>query len=261
VTPHRGYDSRPENPKLDAENYRDRVTVVTHDAASERWHAHRAHGSMYRQAMPFIHEEHAGLYFIAFSRFLSEFDTSLDRMAGKYQPDGSTDNIFQITKAVTGNYFYVPSLSELRDLPKSPEIPELERTVSKIENVDSGEDLVIIYAEYCTNCGYRTIYEEKKKIIETVLAPRKVKIIENRNTPRLASFELILPDKQILWSKLAQKDGMNNYPHCFPTNKYLAEKLQEYLNLENVENVEIESGPTVWGKSHGWEDKVEQIKS
>ncbi len=37
-------------------------------------------------------------------------------MAGKYSKNETPDNLFKITKAVTSNYYYIPSLPELKDL-------------------------------------------------------------------------------------------------------------------------------------------------
>ena len=45
------------------------------------------------QAMPFFHGGDEGLYFIAFSRSLDEFDLALKRMAGYFSEDGSLDNL------------------------------------------------------------------------------------------------------------------------------------------------------------------------
>ena len=81
VCPHKGYDMRPENPRLEKP-----------DPAS---HVVRAFGSMYRQvtpvadcvtevnqAYPYRHETEEGLYFLAFSRSLTELEAALIRMAG-----------------------------------------------------------------------------------------------------------------------------------------------------------------------------------
>lgn len=72
--------------------------------------------------------EKEGLFFLAFAKSIEEFESSLDRMTGINVPDGTIDNIFQISTCVclhldlftllkvTGNYYYVPSLKELQDL-------------------------------------------------------------------------------------------------------------------------------------------------
>ncbi len=50
--------------------------------------------------MNYVHGDKEGLYFLAFAKSVEEFDTSLDRMAGVHQSDGSCDNIFQISTPV-----------------------------------------------------------------------------------------------------------------------------------------------------------------
>lgn len=70
-----------------------------------------------RQSMPFgsIGGDR-GLLFIAYSNSLDKFDTMLDRMSGA--ADGQEDAIFKFTKCVSGQYYYVPSLYELKNLKK-----------------------------------------------------------------------------------------------------------------------------------------------
>eukprot|EP01130_Rhizamoeba_saxonica_P017023 TRINITY_DN804_c0_g1_i1.p1 TRINITY_DN804_c0_g1~~TRINITY_DN804_c0_g1_i1.p1 ORF type:complete len:448 (-),score=100.27 TRINITY_DN804_c0_g1_i1:420-1697(-) len=112
---HKGYDRRPENKRLDEDVYRSKH-VRTEEAAPNRYHTGRAHGSMYRQSMPFIEGDEQGLQFIAFARYPIEFDQALKRMAGHFQPDGSTDALLDITQSQYNNYFYIPSLEELKKL-------------------------------------------------------------------------------------------------------------------------------------------------
>lgn len=55
-----------------------------------------------------------GLFFIALSGLLSEFDTALQRMVGAI--DGLPDRIFTYSTPLTTNYYYCPSLKELNKL-------------------------------------------------------------------------------------------------------------------------------------------------
>jgi putative iron-dependent peroxidase len=248
---HKGYDNRAENPRLDEEYYRskDQKSGIPHDS---RFHTHRSHGSMYRQAMPFISGEDQGLYFICFSRSLAEIDNSIKRMAGHFQKDGSTDAVLDITTSITNNYYYCPSIQELKNLRKN----DLILTPNEdVEIQTSNDDKLKIVAEYCTNCGYFTIYQKVKQIIESVCPD--VVFIENPKNPRLASFEISTEDGELLFSKLALPDGMNNYPHCFPTSAGLKTKLYKYLKQPVPKFDDSEKNPIVWGLS-GWEDIEEK---
>jgi len=77
-------------------------------------------------------------------------------------------------------------------------------------------------------------------------------IVLNPQLPRLAAFEIYMEDGTSIWSKLALPDGMNNYPHCFPSNAQLAHKLVEVLGLnsEVLDNYDP-TDKTLWGIS-GW---------
>jgi len=95
------------------------------------------------------------------SLVFDEFERALNRMCGEFQPDGSTDALFDITRAITSGYYYVPSKTELLQLPQMPvlDISALEIKPSIIPPIPK----LKIIAEYCTNCGYKTIFLEKKK--------------------------------------------------------------------------------------------------
>jgi len=244
-----GYDNRPENPRLDQTEYRSKH-VRDAEPAPNRFHTNRAHGAIYRQSMPFVQGNTEGLFFVAFTRFMDEFERAINRMCGHYQPDGSTDALFDITSAMTSEYYYVPSVVELEQLP----------LVSKIENpilhppekevLEITQPKIRIICEYCTNCGYKTIFLEKKRVLESVVP--NLEIIVNPKMPRLASFELFMEDGTVIWSKLAQPEGMSNYPQCWPTNQYLVEKMREILNNPTLTSVYDQPGETHWGMSH-WE--------
>jgi putative iron-dependent peroxidase len=245
---HRGYDHRAENPRLDVEEYHFKG-VRDGEPVESRFHTNRGHGSMYRQAMPYISNNEQGLYFICFSRSLNEIDMALKRMSGHFTKDNSTDALLDITRAVTSNYYYCPSLEELETLTETPVFDEV---VEKIQ-VDKETDLKIVF-EYCTNCGYFTIYQKARAIIEKIYP--KVRIIENPKNPRLAAFEIYTENGFLIFSKLSLPNGMNNYPECFPTGALLIGKMREYLNLEplNKEDYsEEDKKPIVWGLTD-WED-------
>jgi len=247
VSQHRGYDSRAENPRLDHNEYRSKH-VRDSGPSPNRFHTNRAHGAIYRQSMPFVQGNEEGLFFVAFSRFIDEFERALDRMCGVFQPDGSTDSLFEITRAVTSGYYYVPSVTELSTLPLLP-----PTDIKLPAEVDQKTEVFVpklkIVAEYCTNCGYKTIFLEKKRVIESMVP---VEWIINPKMPRLASFELYLEDGTVIWSKLALPDGMNNYPHCWPTNRLIIKKMREILNQPDLQSPYDKDDPTEWGVSY-WE--------
>jgi len=247
VSAHRGYDSRPENPRLDQNEYRSKH-VRDAGPAPNRFHTNRAHGAIYRQSMPFVQGNDEGLFFVAFSRFIDEFERALNRMSGVYQPDGSTDALFEITRAVTSGYYYVPSKSELQNLTELPLI-SIKIPQEQEQPINIGMPKLKIVAEYCTNCGYKTIFLEKKRVIESVI---QVEWIINPKMPRLASFELYLEDGTVIWSKLAQPNGMNNYPECWPENQYLIQRMRQILNQPELQSPYDQPAPTIWGVSD-WE--------
>jgi len=71
-----------------------------------------------RQSMPYGNFNKNGLLFIAYSSDVSKFNKMLDRMTGK-STDGLSDSIMKYSKCVTGNYWYFPSLTELKNLEKN----------------------------------------------------------------------------------------------------------------------------------------------
>jgi len=168
---------------------------------------------------------------------MEELDNAIKRIAGEFEDDGSTDNLLTITKNVASDYYYVPSVDELKSLKEFKGLIPLENV--KIENIlepqikeKQKEPEVLIYIEYCTNCGYNTIYQEKKRVLEAV--SNSVKVIGNARMPRQSAFEIKTQDGVTLWSKLEQPDGRNNSPDVFPTNHHLIKALQDYLKLPNT---------------------------
>jgi len=119
--PAKGSDGRLENPRY-----------LTPDL---RGHILRAWGDMYRQALPY-HKgavqipgagNDEGLMFIAMAKDAEEFETVLKRMCGEFAhlttvgKDFGHDNIFQISRAASAMYFYVPPMAELVHLCKCAE--------------------------------------------------------------------------------------------------------------------------------------------
>ena len=99
---------------------------------------------MQRHAMPYRGVTEEGLYFIAFSRSLQELENSLKRMAGQEAEvykvfklinkwkDGSSDKLLSITKAVTSNFYYTPSLMELKRLGEQDKLEFKEKAEVKV---------------------------------------------------------------------------------------------------------------------------------
>lgn len=86
-----------------------------------------------------------------------------------------------------------------------------------------------------TNCGYKTLFLEKKRLLES-LSPR-IQVVGNPHMPRLAAFEITLEDGTVLWSKASCPDGHNNYPHVFPTNEQLAQAARRHIaGLEGTDS-------------------------
>jgi len=223
IKPHVGYDRRPENPQI--------------KNPSPEAHIRRSYAAMYRHAMPFRQEKEEGLYFVGCCRSLIELNTAIDRMCGLFSDDGKKDNLFKFTKAVTSNYYYVPSLIELKSLEERTLIKEPK--ITKLKEKDDGK--IIIFIEYCTNCGYKTLFLEQKKQLQSL--SDDITVIGNPVFPRLSAYEVQIKDGPLLWSKLSQLNGRNNYPEVFPKIEILVKGLQEYLGkdvkleLKKTENV------------------------
>jgi Dyp-type peroxidase family len=253
VAPHRGFDRRPENPRLKCPHARS--------------HSNRSHASMYRQAMPYVSNKEEGLYFVCFARFLSEIDTALNRMAGHYeQEDDSTDYLFKMTQCVSSQYFYVPSVHELKALAtdeivtSSNTIQEnIKRQTEKKTSLANKHRPIIVNFEYCTNCGYVTIFKEKKKLLE--LLSDDIIVVGNPVFPRLSAFEVTAEDGTVLWTKLNHEsgDGGNNYPHVFPTNQQMVDIMREkYGDRINADTEHILQDLKNWSihKDHGTQHGV-----
>jgi putative iron-dependent peroxidase len=67
---------------------------------------------IYRRSVPFGKVAQRGLYFLAFSCERDRFDGMLSRMFGT-SGDGVHDRLLDFTRAVTGSYYFAPSLEDL----------------------------------------------------------------------------------------------------------------------------------------------------
>jgi len=219
--PHEGFDKRLENPRL--------------ENPSPGSHTKRAHGSMYRQAYPYqFSTGEKGLLFSAYSRTQIDLERALERMVGA--EDGIVDNLFKFTKNVYSNYFYVPSLVELEHLDSNE--TKNKQDLEKTQHLPTQFDPCQISFEWCTNCGFKSIFLERKKAIERIGA--SLEIVENKDLPRLTSFEVEITNlktgqKEVLWSKLTVEGGNNNYSTSFPSNAFLVEKIQTFLGIQYFE--------------------------
>ena len=61
--------------------------------------------------MPFGGVKYHGLFFIAYTNNPVNIEKQLVRMIGS---EGPTDGVLQFSRAVSGNYWYVPSLERLK---------------------------------------------------------------------------------------------------------------------------------------------------
>jgi len=70
---------------------------------------------IYRRSVPYGNSEEYGLYFLAFSDGLEAFDRMLANMYGT-SGDGVHDRLMDFTHAVSGSYYFVPSVDALHSL-------------------------------------------------------------------------------------------------------------------------------------------------
>jgi len=115
-------------------------------------------------------------------------------------------------------------------------------STSSSSSPSSGETspTIRVFIEYCTNCGYKTIYLEKKRIMEDI-SPL-IHIIGNATIPRLAAFEVTLEDGTIIWSKLGQRGGKNNDVDVFPSNEHLSKELRKIIGNDKSKSSMGEKG-------------------
>jgi putative iron-dependent peroxidase len=79
---------------------------------------HDAGGSelpIYRRSVPYGSVTEYGLYFVAFSGERSRFDVMLERMFGRAD-DGLRDRLTDFSRAVSGGYYFAPSLNALAEV-------------------------------------------------------------------------------------------------------------------------------------------------
>lgn len=82
--------------------------VVVEDEAGEEL-------EIYRRSVPWGTVEAQGLFFLAFSADPTRYERMLARMYG-LAGDGLTDRLLEFTQAVSGAYYFAPSLQALRGL-------------------------------------------------------------------------------------------------------------------------------------------------
>ena len=70
---------------------------------------------IFRRSVPYGKMGEYGLYFVAFSAEQSRYDRMLARMFGT-DGDGSHDRLTDFSRAVSGAYYFAPSLTTLREL-------------------------------------------------------------------------------------------------------------------------------------------------
>jgi len=99
---------QPENPLLMSSDPSEKGPYLP------RSHVQRGYGAIYRHAFPYFTQTEKGLYFLAFASFFPNLDECLRRMAGHFAEDGSLDDLFKFTTSVANNYYYCPSLPQLK---------------------------------------------------------------------------------------------------------------------------------------------------
>jgi putative iron-dependent peroxidase len=70
---------------------------------------------IFRRSVPYGNAEEYGLYFVAFSAERSRYDRLLARMFGT-TPDGARDRLTDFSRAVSGAYYFTPSLNVINEL-------------------------------------------------------------------------------------------------------------------------------------------------
>jgi len=70
---------------------------------------------VYRRSTPYGSVTEHGLHYVAFACDLVRFDVQLQHMFGT-AGDGIHDRLIEYSRAVSGSYWYVPSLKDLETL-------------------------------------------------------------------------------------------------------------------------------------------------
>jgi putative iron-dependent peroxidase len=70
---------------------------------------------LFRRSVPYGTVDEHGLYFVAFSADPTRYDRMLTRMYGN-DADGVHDRLLDFSRAVSGAYYFAPSLNDLREL-------------------------------------------------------------------------------------------------------------------------------------------------
>jgi putative iron-dependent peroxidase len=70
---------------------------------------------IFRRSVPYGTVSELGLYFLAFSADISRFESMLARMYGM-TGDGLSDHLMAFTQAVSGSFFFAPSVEALASI-------------------------------------------------------------------------------------------------------------------------------------------------
>jgi porphyrinogen peroxidase len=86
--------------------------VDSHIMRAELLDADGEEREIYRRSVPFGNVQERGLYFLGFSAEVDRFDAMLARMYGT-SGDDIHDRLLEFTHAVTGSYYFAPSVDDL----------------------------------------------------------------------------------------------------------------------------------------------------
>jgi putative iron-dependent peroxidase len=98
---------------------RDTRPTDAHIMRAELLDADGVERPIYRRSVPFGNVRERGLYFLGFSAERDRFDGMLSRMFGT-SGDGVHDHLLDFSRAVTGAYYFAPSLDDLAALGEVP---------------------------------------------------------------------------------------------------------------------------------------------
>jgi putative iron-dependent peroxidase len=101
--------------KPDSEELSDELKPDTAHAARSNLEVDGEELKIVRQSLPYGTTSEHGLFFIAYCRTLDIPEQMLARMMGT-SGDGLYDRLMDFSRAVSGAYFFAPSLPKLREL-------------------------------------------------------------------------------------------------------------------------------------------------
>ncbi len=88
--------------------------IMPPDCHISRMAARKDDAHIYRRSTPYGSVREHGLYFVGFACGQSYLQTRLDRMFG-HGEDGLHDRLIHFCRAVTGSYWFVPALQDLKE--------------------------------------------------------------------------------------------------------------------------------------------------